>query len=90
MPLYEYKCGECGRRETVMHGFNEPAPERCPRCGGEKLTRLFSRFSVAKSEKDRINDLSWIDRDISHRLRKKAGGSLSPEFSDTLDKLEST
>ena len=90
MPLYEYRCGECGRQVTVMHGFAEPAPERCPLCDGEKLTRLFSRFSVAKSEKDRITDLSWIDKDLSHRLRKKAGRELSPEFRQTLDKLEST
>ena len=90
MPMYEYECGECGRQVTVMHGFTDPAPDHCPHCGGVKLTRLFSKFSIATSRTDRIKDLSWIDRDLSHRLRKKAGGGLSPEFSDTLDRLEST
>ena len=90
MPMYEYKCGECGRDVTIMHSFTEPAPEGCPLCGGEKLTRLFSRFSVARSGTDRIKDLSWIDKDVSQRLRKKAGGNLSPEFSRTLDKLGSS
>lgn len=90
MPLYEYRCGECGRNVEVMRGSTEPTPESCPLCGGEKLTRLFSRFSVAKSGTDRIKDLSWINKDLSRRLRQKAGRELSPEFSETLDKLEST
>jgi|GEM_PF-6557368 len=89
MPLYEYRCGKCGQDVTVIQSMADLAPQQCPLCGGGKLTRLFSPFSVVKSGKDRTRDLSWIDRDVSRRLRKKAGGKLSPEFRTTLDRLGS-
>jgi hypothetical protein len=81
--------------ETCVPGFSptpkdfDTAPQCCPICGSTKLTRVISRFSIAKSGTDRIRDLSWIDKDLSRRLRKKAGGKLSPGFRETLDRFES-
>jgi putative FmdB family regulatory protein len=34
MPLYDYVCTQCGRRDEVMHGVHAPGPEHCAACGG--------------------------------------------------------
>jgi putative FmdB family regulatory protein len=89
MPVYEYACQHCLQKVSIRHGMAEPSPQCCPICGSTKLTRVISRFSIAKSGTDRSKDLSWIDKDLSQRLRQKAGGKLSPGLRKTLDRLES-
>jgi len=41
MPIYEYRCGNCGERVEVLvrSGNEEP---RCPNCGSTLLEKLFS------------------------------------------------
>lgn len=34
MPIYEYKCLECGYYFEKFQKFNESSPDFCPRCGG--------------------------------------------------------
>lgn len=34
MPLYEYRCKECGYQFEIRHGVNDPVP-RCLACNGE-------------------------------------------------------
>ena len=41
MPLYEYRCINCGETFEVIQKFNQPLLEKCPKCGG-KLTKLLS------------------------------------------------
>jgi putative FmdB family regulatory protein len=41
MPLYDYKCTQCGKTTEIRHGFDETRPETCPSCGG-KLARVFN------------------------------------------------
>jgi putative FmdB family regulatory protein len=47
MPLYEYRCSECGKKseELVLAGdaAHEPA---CPSCGSKKMARLLSTFAA--------------------------------------------
>ncbi|PIU57813.1 MAG: hypothetical protein COS88_00045 [Chloroflexi bacterium CG07_land_8_20_14_0_80_51_10] len=51
MPIYEYRCENCKRRVSLLvQGFKEPLSLKCPQCGSEKLTRLFSRFRIGKGE----------------------------------------
>lgn len=40
MPLYEYECTPCLVVYETMHGMNEPAPERCPKCDGPLHRRI--------------------------------------------------
>jgi putative FmdB family regulatory protein len=62
MPLYDYKCTQCGKISEVRHGFNEGHREPCPACGGI-MTRVFnpapivfkgSGFYVTDSRKSRV------------------------------------
>jgi putative FmdB family regulatory protein len=41
MPLYDYKCADCGRIVEIRHGFNETPDETCAACGG-RLVRVFN------------------------------------------------
>lgn len=34
MPIYDYRCGACGREVEVSHGIHEAGPSTCDSCGG--------------------------------------------------------
>ncbi|RLC77614.1 MAG: zinc ribbon domain-containing protein [Chloroflexi bacterium] len=61
MPIYEYRCHNCGRRVSILwHTFAaaENSTPRCPRCGSDNLTRLISRVAVVRSEEARLEALA--------------------------------
>ena len=41
MPLYDYRCAQCGKQTEIRHGFNEAYAEPCAHCGGA-MTRVFT------------------------------------------------
>ena len=46
MPIYEYKCDDCGTvNEVLMSRGASPPP--CQDCGSEKLTKALSTFAVS-------------------------------------------
>lgn len=45
MPLYDYKCTQCGTVREVRHGFKESHDEPCPACGAA-MTRVFSAAPI--------------------------------------------
>jgi len=50
MPLFEYKCRKCGRTtEFLERGPGRPR-HVCPACGGTDLQKLFSSFSMGRSD----------------------------------------
>jgi putative FmdB family regulatory protein len=59
MPIYEYRCSDCGKRPSLFFrsfGVVEAAPA-CPECGGRHLTRLISRTAQVLSEDSRLDRL---------------------------------
>ncbi len=46
MPLFEYRCEECGEILVVLQLFGEQPEELvCEKCGSKELKKLFSTFS---------------------------------------------
>jgi len=105
LPIYEYRCHDCGRRVTLFwRSFSvieETAP-RCSFCGGEHLTRLVSRVAVVRSEESRLDNLAdpsslaGLDENdpqsMARWMRKmgqETGEDLGPEFDEVMDRLES-
>ncbi len=51
MPIYEYKCQDCGRLTSVfVKSMNGEVEAACRHCGGTKLSRAVSGFAYHKSE----------------------------------------
>src|SRR5881396_3777543 len=49
VPIYEYRCEECGKRSSALLGsFSSPDPA-CPHCGKPALRRLVSTFATVSS-----------------------------------------
>jgi putative FmdB family regulatory protein len=50
MPLYEYRCRECGERFEVLQRMGEGAAGlECPRCGAQSADKQLSTFAAAAS-----------------------------------------
>lgn len=97
MPIYEYQCESCKRRVSLFFKRVklEEAP-RCPRCGGERLIRLFSRFAFVRSEEDRLErladpsrfgDLDENDPKSVARFMRQMGKELGEEMGEDFDQM---
>lgn len=50
MPIYEYKCQECGKKFELLQRLGATNEEvRCPECGAPKPVKQFSVFSSSGS-----------------------------------------
>jgi putative FmdB family regulatory protein len=50
MPIYEYRCTECGERFEKLVTSVRATPElHCPKCGSSKVSKLLSLFSAKGS-----------------------------------------
>ena len=97
MPIYEYHCADCRRRVSLLvRRISAPEPPRCPRCGGEHLTRLLSRFATVRSEESRLESLAdptqLGDLDENNprsvaRWMKKMGGELGEDVGEDWDHM---
>jgi len=102
MPIYEYRCQDCGRKLSVFwRSRADVKPPTCRRCGSEDMLRLISRVRVARSEESHLEDmaddamLAVLDendpRSIGRWMRKMSqemGEDLGPEFDEIVGRLE--
>ena len=95
MPIYEYECGDCRRRVSllVLRPSTAPPPT-CPRCGSAVMSRLMSRFATVKSEEARMDaladsssfgDLDENDPGSVARFMKKMGKEFGDDLGDDFD-----
>lgn len=102
MPIYEYRCQECGRRLSVFQrSMSAPVSAACDRCGSLHLERLMSRVSVVRSS-DSILDsyddermLADVDENDprsvarwARRMGSELGEELGPEFDEMVERME--
>jgi putative FmdB family regulatory protein len=97
MPIYEYRCADCGKRQSILFLTFGQVEERpaCPTCGGHQLTRLISRTAQVLSEDSRLEamtdraDLADVDESDPHsvaRWARKMGRELGDdEMGEDLD-----
>ena len=102
MPIYEYRCGDCGRRVTLFFKrMGAEEAKRCPRCGSEKLTRLISRFALGHTDEDRLERLAdpaalaGLDENdpksvaqYMRRMGKELGEEAGEDFEQAVAELE--
>jgi putative FmdB family regulatory protein len=59
MPIYEYRCADCGKKTQIMTLSIKSAVEpKCRHCGGANLKKLVSRVAVLRSEESRLESLA--------------------------------
>lgn len=97
MPIYEYSCEDCRRRVSVfIRSISNPGTPTCPRCGGQRLERLMSRFARVRSEEARLDaladpssfgDLDENDPQSVARWAKKMGKDLGEDLGEDFDQM---
>lgn len=50
MPIYDYRCNECGRTSEILVRNYDTKIIRCPNCGNDKLERLVSASYLVRTE----------------------------------------
>jgi putative FmdB family regulatory protein len=51
MPIFEYKCGDCGEEFDDLDSIaNRDKPHKCPACGSTKSERQLSVFCASSGE----------------------------------------
>lgn len=97
MPIYEYLCQDCRRRVSILvRSIRNPGRPACPRCGGQHLERLMSRFARVRSEEDRLDsladpralgDVDENDPQSVARWAKKMGKELGEDLGEDFDEM---
>lgn len=93
MPIYEYRCGACQRRFSVLtlRASERPRP-KCPRCDSKRAERLMSRFAMPKSDEARLDrladpgslgDLDENDPRSMGKWMRKMGKEVGEEFASS-------
>ena len=102
MPIYEYRCLECGKYTSVLvRGFSDPSDLRCARCSGTQFRKLVSRFAVLKSDDAQLEELAdpakFGDVDENdpksvarwaRKLGSQVGEDLGDDFKEAVEQLE--
>ena len=70
MPIYEYRCGACGKEHEVLQKVSEPPLTKCPACGKPKLKKLLSAAGF------QLKGSGWYATDFK-------GGGKKPEEKKT-------
>lgn len=99
MPIYEYRCLECGKKNTViLLSIKSNQEVSCKFCGSKNLQKLVSRIAIKESEESRLERLSdpsflrGIDendpRSVARWMKKfgkEFGDELEPDFEDSIE-----
>jgi putative FmdB family regulatory protein len=65
MPIYEYRCADCGHELDVLQKISDSPLRKCPECGKSKLKRLMSAPSF------RLKGSGWYETDFKRDSEKK-------------------
>jgi putative FmdB family regulatory protein len=95
VPIYEYRCSDCGRKTQILTLSAKAAVEpKCRHCGGTNLKKLVSRVAILRSEESRLesladpSSLSGLDEKDPKsvaRWMKKMGREMGEEAGEGFD-----
>jgi len=96
MPVYEYRCADCGKKfQTLVGVVASDDDEKCPHCGSAKTTKLVSRFARYRSEDDRIDEIAdrmelMGEPDSPSQMReivREMGKAMDEDTSDEMEEM---
>ncbi|AMM41541.1 Regulatory protein, FmdB, putative domain protein [Candidatus Desulfofervidus auxilii] len=51
MPIYEFRCLQCGHVFEIIHfKKNEQTEMKCPECGGRQIERVISKLGIVSTK----------------------------------------
>ena len=69
MPIYEYKCSDCGHVLDALQGVNDAPLEECPKCSEKSLKKLISAPNF------RLSGEGWYETDFKTGNKKNIAKS---------------
>ncbi len=97
MPIYEYRCDDCGKiSEFLLIKSDEAFVARCKRCKSKKMSRVLSRVRVIRSEESRMESLAdpskWGGLDEKDpksmaKWMKRMGKELGEDMGEDVDQM---
>jgi putative FmdB family regulatory protein len=97
MPIYEYRCNDCGKiSEFLLIKTDEAFMPQCKRCKSKKMSRVLSRVRVIRSEGSRMESLAdpskWDGLDEKDpksmaKWMKRMGKELGEDMGEDVDKM---
>ncbi|HTQ11413.1 MAG TPA: FmdB family zinc ribbon protein [Fimbriimonadaceae bacterium] len=96
MPVYEYRCSDCGRKfQALMGVVAVDDDEKCPFCGSSNTAKLVSRFARYRNEDDRIDEIAdrmeaMGEPDSPSQMReivREMGKAMDEDTSDEMEEM---
>ena len=97
MPIYEYRCEDCGRvSEFLLIRTDEAFTPQCKRCKSKKMSRILSRVRLIRSEESRLESLAdpmkWSGLDEKDpksmaKWMRQMGKELGEDMDEDLDRV---
>ncbi len=82
MPIYEYRCADCGHQEEFLQKVSEPLIAKCPACGKSAFQKLLSAAGF------QLKGSGWYATDFKSGSRKPEPKTESKTESKTEAKSE--
>ena len=77
MPIYEYRCNDCGKVFEAIQKFSDKPIRKCVHCSGKKVEKLISQSSFV------LKGSGWYKTDYANKGQgeKKETDAPKPECS---------
>ena len=75
MPIYEYKCSNCGHQLETLQKFRDEPLKKCVQCGKDSLEKLISAPSF------RLKGSGWYETDFKTGKKKNLSEDTSKKSS---------
>ncbi len=94
MPIYEYRCEDCGKRNTYLILQGHSSTLSCKHCKGQQLERLMACCAAPKAEEARMEaladpsnfgDVDENDPKSMARFMKKMGKEMGEDMGEDFD-----
>ena len=72
MPIYEYRCGECGHQKEVLQRISDAPLTNCPECGKPAFNKMVTAAGF------QLKGTGWYATDFRNSGKKPAAKSDKP------------
>jgi putative FmdB family regulatory protein len=68
MPIYEYRCEECGKQQEHLQKMADAPIAQCPSCGSSKYLKLISAAGF------QLKGSGWYATEFKDQCKPSSGG----------------